>query len=228
MFRRFIFLLDPNPTPGGNGGVSGGPGDLPAAAPVSEPAAAPATPPPATAVPDPDPAAPAPANDPAVEAAAAARAASRPAQPPAEPQGDRIGELIFEDADKAVDKIEERVLRAVDAREERKLQQAAFWERFYVENPDLKGAERVVQSTFSSQFDRFKTMSPENCRKELAKETRGVVDSVLQSRGVTPTEMPSGGSTSLGASGQPAPRATAQAEVPKSFVEEARSLQKWR
>lgn len=233
MRRWFTPLLNEAGAPaGGNPPVmQGGPGDSPAGAP---PAAPPATPPvDNTAIPEPAAAPPKPppqADTRAIDEAAAARAASRPpAQAPAKPVEPSIGEMIFEDADKAVAQIEERLERRLEERDQRKAGQAAFWDRFYVENPDLRGAERVVQSEFREGFEGFRTLSPDACRKELAKKVRETVDSVMQSRGMKVTEMTPGGSQGLGASGPTVPKSPKPAEEPAmNFVEQAKRLQKWR
>ena len=103
-----------------------------------------------------------------------------------------------------------------------------YWTDFYNKNPDLKPHEFIVKSKFNQTYPALEKLSVPDSMSQLAKEARGEVDNVRKSFGVTTTQLPTGGATTLGASGAPAPRVPQQTPKPKTFVDQLRDARRKR
>jgi hypothetical protein len=100
--------------------------------------------------------------------------------------------------------------------------QNQYWNDFYAQNPDLKGFEFIVKSSFNQDFPSLGKMNVPDSMKHLAQAARTQVDNVKRAAGVVTRELPSGGATTLSASGTRVTLPPKPPEQPKTFVQQLR------
>lgn len=98
-----------------------------------------------------------------------------------------------------------------------------YWDSFYAKNKDLRGAEDIVKSHLSLNWDKYAKMDKEVVKDLIAKESRKVLNSILKAKGVKVEELSSSTPASLGASkGGPSASGKGQQKT-QSFVDSIRN-----
>src|SRR5690606_33600140 len=65
-----------------------------------------------------------------------------------------------------------------------------FWSDFYEKNPDLRNAERIVQSITAERWNDLKNRPVEEAAKILAQESRTAVEKIRGTTKTKETELP--------------------------------------
>lgn len=156
---------------------------------------------------------------------------NQPVTPPTAPTRDirdEIEEELFTNPKQALAKFEQHILAGVQQINSNENLRKKFWDDFYLENPDLKGQERIVQLTERDKSDELKPLSFSEARKKLAAETRRNIDLVKSKTGVRETEIPSRSATITGSSNSPASAGGTGATAQTNFIDQIRSFQRSR
>lgn len=81
---------------------------------------------------------------------------------------DELADLIFTDPKAALKALESRIMAAVEGKTAMKSAQAAFWQQFYEKNPELKGAELVVEGVMGKNMGVLNPLPVEKASERLA------------------------------------------------------------
>lgn len=146
-----------------------------------------------------------------------------PVQKVVDPE-DELSDELFSNPKEAIRKIQQqaqdKVLAAVEEREAR----ARYWDEFYKNHPDLKSAERIVQSVLGERSREWAALPIGEATKKLVEESRKVVEGIRGPTG-TRTQLPSGSTGTLPAAGTNGPaKAGGQEEPPETMIAQVRSL----
>lgn len=147
-------------------------------------------------------------------------------QPAPQPQtGPKLSELMYENPDEFAKIVREQAKQEALQEIQKKEQVNTFWNNFYSENNDLKGAEDIVEIQRQKNWNSISKMSPDECKVFLAKESRTYLNKIRNVQGGGQA-MPQGPAITAGASGQPAPAVPQQKPAPTDFISELRALKK--
>jgi hypothetical protein len=163
----------------------------------------------------------------------AARATHPLQADPAKPtliDGKPIGDVMINDPERynawVLEQAEERALARMNKVQTAQNTERAFWDDFFLKNPDLKDEREAVEFQFKSKWDELAKLPVEDAKRRLATDSRSFLNGILKRKGVKVQELPSGGASPLGASGAPAPKVTQPAPKTLSFRDQVRQLRK--
>lgn len=137
---------------------------------------------------------------------------------------DELAEKIFTNPREVLDRLEQRLEEKWARRTEQEKNRNKFWEAFYQEAPDLRNADRVVQSIARERWEEIKKLPVSKAREELAKDARALVEKIRGETGKEKT-LKSGGATALSSTHGSAPKTPIQPQKPKSFIDQVREFQ---
>lgn len=140
------------------------------------------------------------------------------------PEGPGVDELLFTDPKKAIERLRGEIKEEVRREQGQKDAERKFWADFYEENPDLRNAERIVQSVVREKWEDVSILPVADARKVLAQETRGIIDKVSGGGG-TRTELPRTSASSLPASGGTPPAVPVVQGEPENFMAQLKKHQ---
>lgn len=134
-------------------------------------------------------------------------------------------DLLFTDPERAVEMIEQRAEQRVERKFAAKENEKQFWSDFYEENQDLKVADTVVKSVLSQKMVEWKDLPLSDARKNLAEQSRKIVQQVKAQAG-TSTEVPSGAAATTGASSGFVPSQGATQTKNVSFIDQVKQFKR--
>lgn len=137
---------------------------------------------------------------------------------------EQYADMVYTDPEKAFDLVLNAAVQTIEDRSATREGEKKWWDEFYTENPDLKGAERVVRSVVGEKHGEIGKLSLTDAKKFLATESRKFIGAIKSQFGVTETELPSGQANAFGASNGPsgAPKVET-AQQPLSFVDQVKA-----
>lgn len=147
------------------------------------------------------------------------------AQPPAVEE-EPLDELLYKDPKKAVEVITDRITSKIEAKANARDNESKFWTEFYAENPDLKGATRLVNAVKTEKWNELKPLALSEAKKFLAKEARSFLSEVRKQSGTSETELRSGAAVAFGSSSSSAPAAAVETSTPISFNEQVKRMKR--
>lgn len=135
---------------------------------------------------------------------------------------------LFEDPAAFVSKLEEKILKKLKAEDETKKKETAFWEGFYLENPELKNYDRAVKSVMNEKWGYLQKLPVSEAKKILASEALGFVNSIRGTEGQRVIMTGSAGGTLQNSFATHQDGGQQVNSKPSSFLDEMRSLTKKR
>jgi hypothetical protein len=140
-------------------------------------------------------------------------------------EGRPIDEVMFTDPDKYTKYLENKVEQKLQAQRTQEENIKRFWSQFYIDNPDLKGKEEIIDALAKANFDTWSKLPPDQIAGAVAKESRTKLKRAgLLANSQEVSNNPAG---TLSSSGQSAPTVQQERKV-LTFVEEMQARKRAR
>lgn len=126
-------------------------------------------------------------------------------------------ELLFEDPEQAVASIKQDIKAEFDIQRQQEENRKSFWSQFYVENPDLRGKEEIIDGMVAKNWGSLSLLTVADFGKKVADDSRVM----LKKAGLmNATEIPNNPSAALSSGGQTPSGQQAIPAKETSFVDE--------
>lgn len=135
-----------------------------------------------------------------------------------------IDNLIFTNPKKALEIYGNKIKNDIDQSHAAKTREQKFWDDFYVENPDLRNAERIVKSVTGERWHEISKMPLAEAKRVLVKESREIVSKLKGDTG-TKTELQRTTAQALPSSGGSVPARVVAQDEPPNFIAEVKRMQ---
>lgn len=148
-------------------------------------------------------------------------------QVPTTPQK-RYSDLLFEDPDTAARLIKEEAKQEIWAEYTKQRTEEQTWTKFYQDNPDLKGFEKLVDAERSYVVQNRPEIANaplEVGLSHIAKEVRTTINKARQTDTAGARPLPQGQARTAGVSGGQIPQPQQQPPIPTDFASQLRKIQ---